>query len=397
MLAVTELVLIFVGLILAVPVLTILLQIFAALPRLPSSKVPGGPRLRLAVLVPAHNEQLVIAKTLASISRQLEADDRLIVVADNCSDQTADLARQQGAEVTIRTDPVLRGKGYALEHGLNFLEQGGIPDVVVFIDADCQLEDGCIDRLARLCVQTMRPTQAAYLMNPPRPPERIASMVSFAWKVNDFVRPLGWHRLGFPCQLAGSGMAFPREALRSTKPAGGYLAEDLKLGLDLALAGKFPLFCPEATVTSNVIVGRAPSHSQRARWDHGKIETMIHYLPRLVVAFCRSRRLPLMAMALDLSAPPLALLALALGTHLALTIAFFLVSGLGAPVLASGMICALFFVAIVLAFWRYGREIMPLRWLVFAPVYAITKIPLYVKFLFNRQREWARGERELGE
>ena len=218
--SVIEMFLIVVGLILAVPVVTIVLQVLAALPRRPASKVPQGPRPRLAVLVPAHNEQLVIGKTLNSILRQLEVSDRLVVIADNCLDHTAETARQLGAEVTIRADPASRGKGYALEHGLKFLEKTHIPDVVIFVDADCELGDGCIDRVARLCLQTMRPIQATYLMNPPQPPQRMVSMVSFAWKVNDFVRPLGWHRLGFPCRLAGSGMAFPWEVVRSTNLAG---------------------------------------------------------------------------------------------------------------------------------------------------------------------------------
>jgi cellulose synthase/poly-beta-1,6-N-acetylglucosamine synthase-like glycosyltransferase len=395
MLAVTETLLILFGLILALPVLTISLQVLAALPRRLPSKVPHGTRPRVAVLVPAHNEQSVIDKTLASISRQLEAGDRLVVIADNCSDLTADTARHQGAEVTVRTNPTLRGKGYALEHGLEFLEQTRAPEVVIFVDADCELEDGCLDRLARLCLRTMRPTQATYLMNPPWPPQRTASMVSFAWKVNDFVRPLGWHRLGFPCRLAGSGMAFPWEVVRSTNLAGDYLAEDVKQGLDLALTGKFPMFCPEAVVTSNVTAGGAPSHSQRARWEHGSIEVMIRYLPLVLVSFCKTGSLPLIGMALDLSAPPLALLALALGTHLSLTLTLFLAFGVAAPILVSSVICALFFAAIFLAWCRYGREILPFRWLVFAPVYAIVKIPLYAKFLFNRQREWVKGEREL--
>jgi cellulose synthase/poly-beta-1,6-N-acetylglucosamine synthase-like glycosyltransferase len=394
MLAATELTLVLIGLALAVPALTLMLQVLAALPGLPVSKMPETRRPRLAVLVPAHNEQLAIEKTLASITRQLEAGDRLIVVADNCSDQTADAARRQGAEVTIRTDPALRGKGYALEHGLKFLEQTLTPTVVVFVDADCQVEDGCIDRLARLCAQTTRPIQAAYFMTSPQPQKHMASVVSFAWKVKDFVRPLGWHRLGLPCQLMGTGMAFPWEIVRSTDLASGSLAEDLKQGLDLALTGKFPLFCPEAAVSSNVVAGGTPSQSQRARWEHGSIETMMHYFPRLIVAFCGTRRFALLAMALDLSVPPLALLAIMLGAYLALTLAFFLVFSADVPILISGLACAFFFVAVMSAWWRYGREILPLRWLVLAPIYAIIKIPLYARFLFNRQREWVKGERE---
>jgi hypothetical protein len=63
------------------------------------------------------------------------------------------------------------------------------------------------------------------------------------------------------------------------------------------------------------------------------------------------------------------------------------------PVIVSGIVCAFFLAAIVLAWWRHGRDILPLHWLIFAPVYAVMKIPLYGRFFFNRQRAWVRGVR----
>jgi cellulose synthase/poly-beta-1,6-N-acetylglucosamine synthase-like glycosyltransferase len=382
------------GLILALPVLVLSLQVLASLPPRRKAKLPHAPRPRIAVLIPAHNEQSVLAKTLLSVADQLVPGDRLVVVADNCSDRTAEVAHRLGAEVTVRSDPVNRGKGYALDHGLMFLEQSGAPEVVIFLDADCELGDGCIYRLALSSFQSGRPVQAAYLMAPPRPRKKAASMVCFAWKVKDFVRPLGWHRLALPCQLAGSGMAFPWEVARASDLATGHLAEDMKQGLDLAIAGKFPLFCPDAVVTSDVAPGGQPSASQRARWEHGTITVAMEYLPRLLGRFCKAPSLSLLAMAMDISVPPLALLALMLGAYLVLTMAVFLVAGAVTPVAISVLLCAIFFAAIGLAWWRYGQEIIPLRWLVFAPVYAFMKIPLYGRFLLDRQRVWARGDRQ---
>ncbi len=103
--------------------------------------------------------------------------------------------------------------------------------------------------------------------------------------------------------------------------------------------------------------------------------------------------LPLLALALDLSVPPLALLALALGADLVLSLLALGLFQLSVPAIASGLACILFFLAIMLAWSRYGRGVLPLRWLVFAPVYAILKLPLYGRFLLNRQRVWARGGR----
>jgi hypothetical protein len=92
--------------------------------------------------------------------------------------------------------------------------------------------------------------------------------------------------------------------------------------------------------------------------------------------------------------PPLALLALMLGAYLALTLGLFLIVSMTAPVAMGALLCALFFASICLAWWRHGQEIIPLRWLIFAPVYAFLKIPLYGRFFLDRQRVWARGDRQ---
>ncbi len=380
---------------LALPVLTLLMLVLASLPRYRAADLPHVERPRITVLVPAHNEQFAIRGTLDSISHQLAEEDRLIVVADNCVDHTAEAARQQGAEVTVRNERLLRGKGYALDHGIRFLEQTGAPDVVIFVDADCVVQPGGIDRLARLCVQSGCPVQGAYLMNPPRPQRRSASMVAFAWKVRDFVRPLGWSRLSLPCQLSGSGMAFPWELVRSADLASSHLVEDLKQGLDLALAGRYSIFCPEAVVTSDVVKGGEPSNAQRARWEHGTIATMLQYYPRLLVRLCQTRSLKLLAVTLDLSIPPLALLALGLGFYLLLASVFAGLSHAMVPLAIASANCILLLACVFLAWWGHGQDILPFRWLAFAPVYALRKIPLYCRFFLDRQREWVRGERNM--
>ncbi len=96
------------------PVLLLLVQVLMAC--LPARAQPMGntARPQVAVLVPAHDEASIIGATLASIAPQLRPGDRLLVVADNCTDDTAQLAREAGAEVVERHDARLRGKGYAL-------------------------------------------------------------------------------------------------------------------------------------------------------------------------------------------------------------------------------------------------------------------------------------------
>jgi glycosyltransferase involved in cell wall biosynthesis len=90
---------------------------------------------------------------IAAVKARLMAQDRLLVVADNCSDDTAGIAARAGAEVIERFDPDRRGKGYALDFGVRHLSTRRT-EIVVIVDADCIVEGDAIDRLAR---QSQRP------------------------------------------------------------------------------------------------------------------------------------------------------------------------------------------------------------------------------------------------
>jgi hypothetical protein len=90
-----------------------------------------------------------------------------------------------------------------------------------------------------------RPVQSLYLMTAPCESAINHQVAEFAWRLKNQVRPLGLRALGLPCQLMGTGMAFPWDIIRSAELASGFIVEDLKLGLDLADAGHPPVFCPE--------------------------------------------------------------------------------------------------------------------------------------------------------
>ena len=158
-----------VAVVLAIPVTVFLIEIVASsvLPQrnwvMPPSR---DRRLRCAVLVPAHNESTGLLPTLADISAQLRAADRLLVIADNCTDDTASIAAMAGAVVVIRNEPGRKGKGYALACGLGHLREDP-PDIVIVVDADCRVADGAIDRLIAACEVTQRPVQGLFQMIAP--------------------------------------------------------------------------------------------------------------------------------------------------------------------------------------------------------------------------------------
>lgn len=376
-----------------VPVSVFFLQmLLACLP--PRSRPLGiSVRPRVAVLVPAHDEAAIIRATLASITPQLLAGDRLLVVADNCTDDTARLAREGGAEVVERLDMLRRGKGYALDFGVRHLAEQP-PEVVIVVDADCQVGEGAIDCLARRYHQVKRPVQALYLMRAPAGSGLKVQVAEFAWRVKNLVRPRGWARLGLPCQLMGAGMAFGWHDLALINLANGHLVEDVKLGLDLCQQGKPPVFCPEALVTSQFPASQQGMNSQRTRWEHGHLGLMLADAPKRALAAISQRNGSLLAMTLDLLVPPLALLVLALlGLNLVTWLAYWL-SGHGTPAWIALAALAMLALAVVLAWARFCRELIPFSVLLYAPFYAARKIPLYLGFLIKRQVEWVRSKRD---
>jgi glycosyltransferase involved in cell wall biosynthesis len=184
---------------LLIPVMVLFAEILLALAyNERSATTETGVRRRLAVLVPAHDEALIIASTLRSVIPHLTPNDTLLVVADNCSDETAAVATNEGAEVIVRSDPVRRGKGYALEYGVRHLERGrrGPPDLVIIVDADCQIGANAIDRLSRMCARTLRPIQAMYLMHAAEHAGMKMRIAEFAWRIKNQVRPVGLQQLG---------------------------------------------------------------------------------------------------------------------------------------------------------------------------------------------------------
>ncbi len=351
----------------------------------------------IALLMPAHNEADVIVETLAALTPQLSPQDRLIVVADNCTDQTAQLARQFGATVLERTDDAKRGKGYALDCGLRFMAAAP-PTAVVIVDADCQFRKGSVRQLASDAIAAQRPVQGVYLIDRPDDPTQSGlkeAVSAFAFKVKNLVRPLGLMQMGLPCLLTGTGMAFPWSVITTVDLASGSIVEDMKLGFDLAIAGTPPMLCPRVTVVGPLPPSDDAAKTQRTRWEHGHLQLLMHYCPRLFSQAWAQGRLDLLAIALDLVIPPLSLLVMIwLGVSLAMTLASAL-SGAWLPAFicygAGGALMS----AVVLAWIRFAQNDLSLKTLLRVPVYILWKIPVYLKFVREPQVEWVRTRRQV--
>ena len=385
-------------LVLALPVGVFCVQIFAGVlsvsprPRSASGAASGTVRPRMTVLVPAHDEAGGIATTVALLLREVAPGDRVLVIADNCQDATAALARAAGADVTERRDLERRGKGYALDHGLRQL-QADPPEVVVIVDADCLVRPGALSLIASRAHAEQAPIQATYLMQAPAGSRLSTRVAAFAFIIKNQVRPTGYARFGLPCQLTGSGMAFPWALLQRVSLATGHIVEDMQLGTELALAGSAPRFEAAARVDSEFPTSAAGAASQRTRWEHGHLQVLTQQAPRLLARGLRRLDLRSAALAADLLVPPLALLVMAVLVLVGLS---GLAAGLGGPVAPLGVgatMLALLTSAVLAAWWRHGRSTLALGELLQAPAYMLAKIPVYLRYLVARQSEWVRTRR----
>jgi cellulose synthase/poly-beta-1,6-N-acetylglucosamine synthase-like glycosyltransferase len=378
-----------------VPFAVIVIEAFAALFPVRRSIPADVPRPRCAILIPAHDEETGIARTIATLQPQLRDGDRVLVVADNCADGTSAAARLAGAEAFERHDPERRGKGYALAFGLKHLEADP-PEVVVLIDADTRALPGSLDVLVREAARRNAPVQGVFTDAPKESRGPREQWSAFALTFKNLVRPLGLHRLGLPCLLTGSGMAFPWPVLRAAEFGTGNIVEDMQLGIDLALAGHPPRFCPAARFESDDAPTPEAAAKRRTRWEHGHVFTLLTQAPRLLTAGIVRGRPRLLALALELCVPPLSLLGFAAVALLGICALWNLGGGSSLPlfVLGFGMVAG---VAAILCSWlKFGRGLLSPKILVLLPVYVLWKLPIYLRLLVAPQRNWVRTERHPG-
>ena len=370
-----------------IPFVVLITEIAAGLAPVRSSANASGTVPAIAILIPAHNEATGIAATIGAIRAASPADTRIIVVADNCTDDTAAIARRAGATVVERTNPDQRGKGYALAFGRDAL-RADPPDVVIVLDADCVPHDDTIGRVATTAVATGRPVQAINLVDPPIDRDAMGRVSTFAFRVKNLVRQRGLQRLTGTCVLTGTGMAFPWNLFEAAQLATADSVEDLALGLNFVLRGTAPLLCDGTLVTSASPSADA-AVAQRTRWEHGFIATAVRVAPEMLAAGIRKPSWKAFWLGLHLIVPPLALLIMVAAAVLAgLTLVA------PAAAIGFGAIYAVALLAIFVTWASIGRDVLPAALLAKIPAYILWKLPIYLRLSRGADRRWTRTERD---
>lgn len=351
-------------------------------------------RLRFDVIVPAHNESAVIERTVASLLKLDWPRDRFrpIVVADNCSDDTAALARAAGATVLERFNTELRGKGYALDHAFSASRREGWADAVVIIDADAEVSPNTLEAFACRIERGAQAMQVHYgILNP------MASwrtrLLTIAKASFHIVRSRARERLGLSCGIRGNGWCVTHRLLVEVPYKAFSLTEDLEYGITLGLAGHRVHYADEAHSDADMVTSSATAGKQRQRWEDGRFALIREKTSTVLKAAIARRSKVCLDLACDLLVLPLSYVALNAVALTALAIVGLrLAPALGKVWLWLGLGCTVSIVLYVLRGWQLsglGRQ--GLIDLARAPFFIAWKVVLMLR---RRDSGWVRTDRE---
>ncbi len=342
------------------------------------------------ILMPAHNEALVINDVLTSLKSEIGSLSNVIVIADNCCDNTADIARKLGATVIERFNDQYKGKGYALDAGLTAISDA-LPQTIVVLDADCYCSGDSFSQLVLSSQQTDNVVQALYLMKSPDSASVTTRVAEFAWLVKNQIRATALTHLGINCQLQGSGMAFPSRVFDQVSFASGSIVEDLELGLKLTACNESIRLNIASKVISYFPTSTSGSQAQRTRWEHGHLAS-IRTLPQAAIHALFQKRIRALFSILDAMLPPTVLWTLIVASSCLLTA---LISITGYPTAFSFCLLSLVLIlgGLSICWYTHGRTIITCKDTKDIISFFFNKINLYKSFISQRQQEWIKTDR----
>lgn len=380
-----------------------------------------GERVRFLVLIPAHNEELVLSSTCEAVQRLDYPKDLLqvVVIADNCSDRTAQIARKFEFLAFERRDMVNIGKGFALEWALDRLQDSveHVPgdgtdkeflqnsdhaalvqpfDAVVVIDADTVPAPNLLAEFAKRLRMGDAVLQARYEVLNVNETWR-TQLMSCALALVHIVKPLGRERLGLSDGLKGNGMCLARSVVQHIPWSGASITEDIEYTVRLCLAGYRVGFVPETAVWAQMPVTARQSESQRKRWEGGRYRLLRETSPGLLLAGIRRGRWLLVDRALDLIIPPFAeMVVVPLAAAILCACVLALTHYRPVAVLGVVWVSVLFIQAVYMigGLWLARVPLSVAAAVMYAPGYIVWKLGIYGSMLLRRSPQvWKRTQR----
>ena len=383
-------------LVLALPVLAVsaYLLLFTLLSAQPAAPLRSSRRLRFDIIVPAHDEAAAIAGVVTGLLKlDWPADGfRVVVVADNCTDATATLAREAGAHVLERHDTTLRGKGHALDFAFRASLKKRWAYAVVVVDADSAVAPNLLEAFAAQIESGAKAVQADYRVLNVHASWR-TRLLTVALAAFHQVRSRARERLRLSCGIRGNGWCVTARLLRQVPYLAFSLAEDVEYGIDLGLAGYRVHYADETFVAATMVAGEEAARSQRQRWEGGRLQlARAKALPLLKRGAAPDGRVCL-DLAFDLLVPPLSYAA-------AGVVALMLLAGVAwfwHPALLVwwwvGLVCAVSLSLYVLRGWQLsGIGVRGIADLMRAPAFVVWKVLLMMRA--RVPAGWVRTKRE---
>jgi cellulose synthase/poly-beta-1,6-N-acetylglucosamine synthase-like glycosyltransferase len=373
---------------LSLPLVLELLLVTAAqlLPRADKAAVRGAPpEFALAVIVPAHNEEFLVARAVVSLRASAHPDVRIFVVAHNCSDATAARAEQAGAEVLVYNDPTARGKGFALRYGFKHALEAGA-DAVMVVDADSTVSANTVAVVEQAFADGARVLQCRYEMFSTT--EKSSTRLSaLAFRGFNVIRPRGRERLGLSAGILGNGFAILRPVLEAIPYDAFSVVEDLEYHLHLVMAGERVRYLDEALISADFPESRAGESVQRSRWEGGRLLTARTWALPIATRVLRGK-LRLLEPLCDLTGLPLAYGVFAILLAFALP--------LGWLRLYAGVSMAIVLAHVLAAAWAGPDFLGTVKLLALVPYYILRKLIMIPGVLrgSSAKADWVRTERD---
>lgn len=355
----------------------------------PSAAASAGPGARpvpkLAIIVPAHNEELLVARSVSSLRAAAHPGVRIYVVAHNCSDATAARAEAAGAEALVYNDPAARGKGFALRYGFRHALSAGAEAVMV-VDADSIVSANTITAVEQAFAAGARVVQCRYEMfsTTDKSSTRLSAL---AFRGFNVIRPLGRERLGFSAGILGNGFAILRPVLEAIPYDAFSVVEDLEYHLHLVMAGERVRYLNQAQISADFPESKAGESVQRSRWEGGRLLTARTWALPIVGRVLRGR-LRLFEPLCDLTGLPLAYGVFVLLIALCLPVAWLR--------WYAAVSIAVVFAHVLAAAWAGPDFLGTLRLLALAPLYILRKLAMIPGVLrgSSAKAAWVRTERD---
>lgn len=349
--------------------------------------------LNIGVLIPAHNEEEGIKRTIENILGSDYPANRfeLFVIADNCTDSTATNAREAGAQVFERFNELKRGKGEALDWFLkNCKENYQATNAITIIDADvCPDKNYLREISASLSNPEIEAVQAFNGVSNPQAGWRTA-LIDAAFNVFNHLRMAGSFRMSGSAILRGNGMGFRTELLEHYGWPSHSIVEDIEFTLILLKDGINIHYNPDAVIRSEMVTSAKNASSQRNRWEGGRFMLVKNMSLPLLRLFKESRDFRYLYALAELAIPPLSILVM-----------LFTLATVGSIALdAVWQFLAASFWAILLVYLASGQiqrraSLSTWLYLATAPLYVLWKIPIYMGMMLkNKTNEWVRTTRE---